>query len=103
MTLASVSTNFTMPIQKMRRFWGTKVYLAPDEVRTNEEDDAKIVRLTVKQFATDKIDRKSFMHFSHLNPSHLLLNLCTVLQTMGICHVIADDKMKVTFEIEKTT
>ena len=48
MTLASVSTNFTMPIQKMRRFWGTKVYLAPDEVRTNEEDDAKIVRLTVK-------------------------------------------------------
>lgn len=42
------------------------------------------------------------MHFSHLNPSHLLLNLCTVLHSMGICHMMAEDKMKVTFESEKT-
>ena len=41
---ASMSTNHTLASSKMRRMWGTKVYLAPNEELTNEED-AEIVRL----------------------------------------------------------
>jgi len=41
------------------------------------------------------------MHFSNLSPSHLLLNLCAALNNMGIPHEIAEDKMKVTFEMTK--
>ena len=57
----------------------------------------------MKQFEDEKIDRKSFMHFSNHKPSHLLFSLCTVLASLGICYTIAEDKMKVTFETEKTT
>lgn len=57
----------------------------------------------MKQFVADKIDRKSFMHFSNHKPSHLLFSLCSVLAALGICFKIAEDKMKVTFETEKTT
>ena len=44
---ASLTTDHTVASQKMRRFWGTKVYLAPDEVRDDVEEADK-VRLTVK-------------------------------------------------------
>ena len=97
-----MSTNHTLASSKMRRMWGTKVYLEPNEEVTNEED-AEIVRLTAKQFGANSIDRKSFMHFSNHKPSHLLFSLCSVLASLGICYKIAEDKMKVTFETEKTT
>lgn len=84
--------------RNLRRVWGTKVYIAQDEETTAE---GEIIQLKVKKLTPDKIDRKSFMHFSFLNASHLLLNLCSVLHSQGLQHKISSKKMRVTYTKEK--
>ena len=69
--------------------WGSKMYIAADEETrfvSDELENKEVIRLSIKKWPNaDAIDRARCQHFfSHLYPSRLLYNLCSLLMEMGI-------------------